>query len=290
MFKKAVITDEISQDFKEAIELALKYGLDAVEIRSVWEKGPHELGTDGMKNIRALLADTNLEVCCISSPLFKCDIDNKDALSEQIEILKRCIELAHYLGTGLIRGFTFWKKGDFKSSLDKIIYHYSEILEILEREDITVALESDPSVNATNAATLVQVIKGVNSARVKGLWDPGNDIYDPEGEIPYPDGYEIIKPYMVHMHLKDAMKNAEGKISGVPIGEGQVNYRKQFSELIKSGYNGYVVLETHYRPKHEISEKLLALPKGTAFSNLGYEATEECLIKWERLLKEIVYF
>ena len=43
MFKKGVITDEISQDFKTAVDLALKYGLNGIEIRSVWEKGPHEL-------------------------------------------------------------------------------------------------------------------------------------------------------------------------------------------------------------------------------------------------------
>ena len=41
MFKKGVITDEISQDMGQAVELASKYGLDGVEIRSVWEKSPH---------------------------------------------------------------------------------------------------------------------------------------------------------------------------------------------------------------------------------------------------------
>ena len=43
MFRKGVINDEISQDFQVAASLAMKYELDAIEIRSTWEKGPHEL-------------------------------------------------------------------------------------------------------------------------------------------------------------------------------------------------------------------------------------------------------
>lgn len=287
MFKKGVITDEISQDFKTAVELAVKYKLDGVEIRSVWEKGPHELDKTDIRKMKDILSETNLEVCGISSPFFKCDIDNQNEVENHIEILKKSIELAHEFGTKFVRGFTFWSKGNFEENLSKIVSRFEEPVKILEKEDITLVLEFDPSVFATNAAKLVKVIKGINSNYVKALWDPGNDIYEPDGEVPYPDGYEIIKPYMVHMHLKDAIKLPDGKIMGVPIGEGQVDYKGQFNKLIESGYNGYVVMETHYRPKHDISEDLLALPKGSAFSYLGYEATEECLIKWNNLLENL---
>lgn len=112
-------------------------------------------------------------------------------------------------------------------------------------------------------------------------------IFTSDGEIPYPDGYEIIKPYMAHMHLKDAMKMPDGSVIAVPIGEGDVDYKAHFRRLIKDTYNGYVVLETHYRLRQGLSEDLLALPKGSAFSYLGYEATEECLIKWGELLKQL---
>ena len=90
------------------------------------------------------------------------------------------------------------------------------------------------------------------------------------------------------MHLKDAHLNEQGEVEGVAIGEGDVDYIGQFRQLLKDGYDGYVVLETHYRPKHEISENLMALPKGSAFSYMGYEASEECLVKWEALMEKIL--
>ena len=287
MFKKGVITDEISQEFDEAVELALKYKLDGVEIRSVWDKGPHELTKKDIKEIKNILSGNNLEVCGISAPFYKCDIDNKNEIKEHTEILKKSIELAHSLDTGLIRGFTFWSKGSFDKNLNKIISRFEEPEKLLQKEGITLVLEFDPSVFATNAKKLVKVVTGIDSPHIKALWDPGNDINDPDGEIRYPDGYDIVKPFMVHMHLKDAVKKPDGKIDGVPIGEGQVDYKGQFRALLEDGYNGYVVLETHYRPKHDIDEKLLALPKGKNFSYLGYEATDESLDKWNKLMEEI---
>lgn len=288
MFKKGVITDEISQDFQVAAELAMKYNLDALEIRSVWEKGPHELNEEDIDKIDKIARNSGLIIPAISSPFFKCDIDNADEIKTHMNILEKSINLAQKVGAKYIRGFTFWSKGGFEENLDKIVSKFEEPLKILEREDMTLVLEFDPSVFATNAAKLAKVICGIGSVRVKGLWDPGNDIYEPDGEVPYPDGYEIIKPYMVHMHLKDAVKLPDGKVAGVPIGEGQVDYRGHFRRLIEDGYDGYIMLETHYRPKHDISEELMALPKGSAFSYMGYEATEECLIKWNRLLETIV--
>lgn len=287
MFKKGVITDEISQDFQEAIELAMKYDLDGVEIRSIWEKSPHELEPLEIRKIKEILGDTNLEVCGISTPFFKCDIDDENEIKSHIEILKRSIELGQNLGTHLIRGFTFWSKGDLEENVDKIVSRFEEPLKIVEREKAILALEFDPSVFTTNAKKLVRVIEEIDSPYVKALWDPGNDIYDPDGEIPYPEGYDKIKKHMIHMHLKDAKKMEDGSIIGTPIGEGQVDYEGHFRQLIQDRYEGYVVLETHYRPKHDISEELLALPKGSAFSYLGYEASEECLVKWQALMEKI---
>lgn len=287
MFKRGVITDEISQDIEKAASLAKKYGLTGLEIRSVWEKGPHELEESDIQKIKETMNEYGLECCGISAPFYKCNIDSEEEVRANIDILHKCIHLAKELGTKYIRGFTFWKKGELSDYIDKIVERYQEPIRIAEENDIYILLEFDPSVFATNAKTLTQVLKAINSPRVKGLWDPGNDIYEPDGEIPFPDGYNIIKDYFVHMHIKDAAKKADGTIEGVPFGEGQVDFEGQFKALVESGYDGYCVMETHYRPKHEISEELLALPKGSAFSMYGYEATEECLIKWNALLDKL---
>lgn len=286
MFKRSVITDEISQDFEEAIRLAKKYHLDAVEIRSVWDKNPDELNSDDIAGIKRILREADLSVSAVASPFFKCEIDSEEAYETHLEILKRCIALSAELDTRLIRGFTFWHKGSLKDNLDRIAERFREPVRMLEMTDRILALEPDPSVFASNGSLVRKVLERIDSPHVRALWDPGNDIFDPQGEIPYPDGYEQIRPYMVHMHLKDAVMTEHGAES-VPVGTGAVDYKEHFKRLIRDGYDGYVALETHYRPKRRLEKSLLELPKGTSFSELGYEATEECLARWEKLLEEV---
>lgn len=287
MFKKGVITDEISQDMKTAIELALRYKLDGIEIRSVWEKGPHELDEGDIREIRSMAEDAGLKVCCIAAPFFKCDIDNRAEIAEHHEILKKCVHLAQSLGTSLIRGFTFWNKGSFEDHLDRIVSEFEVPVKILEKEKMTMVLEEEPSVFAANTAKNKRVIEKINSPYIQALWDPANELYDRnEGIRPYPEAYNTIKPYIKHVHIKD-VKEKNGEMAEMPIGEGQVDYRGQFRELLKENYNGFVVLETHYRKQHLLGKDLLALPKGSSFSYMGYESTEECLKNWARIMDEI---
>lgn len=284
MFKTAVITDEVSQDFQVAVDFALRHKLDAVEIRSVDEKNPFEMEQEDIDKMKAILKGTGLKVCCIGAPFYKCDIHNELEIKDHIEGLKRCIHMAKEFNCTLIRGFTFWNKGNFEQRIPEIVEKYQEPIKLLKQANMQLVLEFDPTVYATNAKRAVMVLEALNTPYVKALWDPGNDIYDEENECPYPDGYEMIKPYLVHMHLKDA-KRVNGKPEAMPIGCGDVDFIGQFKALLQDGYAGYVSLETHYRPTHELSEGILKQPKGSTFSYLGLEASEECIQNWKQLMK-----
>jgi len=286
MIKYAVITDEISQDINVAAELAHEFKLDGLEIRSVNERGPHELTVSDIAEIKAAMEKYNLECAAISSPFFKCNITDAE-IEENILLLKKCIRLAKELGTKYIRGFTFFKGGSLEDALPKITDAYKKIEQMLIDEDIYILLESDPSLYTSCGESLSRVIKAINSERVKGLWDPGNDIYSPENEVPYPDGYSHMKGLISHVHIKDAVKNPDGTISGVAFGKGDVDFEGQLKALKADGYDGYIVMETHYRVKQEIPEELLTLPKGAAFSLGGYEATKECLENFFKLIDEL---
>jgi sugar phosphate isomerase/epimerase len=284
-FKTSVITDEIDQDFEKACDLAKEFSLDAVEVRSVYERGPFEFTQDDIGRMKHILSKNGLRVCAISSPFFKCKMDAPEEIKTHLQGLKHCINLADQLGTNLIRGFTFWASSDGFNP-GAIASRFEEAVKILSESGKTLVLESDPSVNASNAQMLVQVIEAVNSEHVLGLWDPGNDIWDPKGEIPFPDGYSLIKKWIAHVHLKDGSKKS-GKPEGVPIGSGEVDWKGQFHALAADGYTGYVSLETHYRHTVKISEELMALPKGAVFSLGGYEATKESLGLWKKMLEKV---
>ncbi|MEG0693379.1 MAG: sugar phosphate isomerase/epimerase family protein [Oscillospiraceae bacterium] len=284
MFKTSVITDEISQDLGIAIELANRFSLDAVEIRSVYDKGPFDFNTEDLKAMKKQIDSANLSVSAISAPFYKCDMNNEEEIAANLAGLERCIKAADILETNMIRGFAFWKNGELDDCLNKIVELYQKPIQMLKDSGIILALESDPSVNTTNAFELAKVLDAINHPQVKALWDPGNNIYSPHFEIPYPDGYQYIKAHMAHVHLKDAVLDAQNNAIGCCFGEGLVDFKGQMQSLLDEEYQGYVVMETHYRKASVLSKEILERPGGSAFSADGYEPTVECLQSFQEMM------
>jgi len=55
-----------------------------------------------------------------------------------------------------------------------------------------------------------------------------------------------------------------------------VGWRRHFSEISRSGYRGWLSLETHWRVQ-ALDESALHLPAGFEFSRGGEEASRVCL-------------
>lgn len=287
VFKLSVITDEVSQDLRVVVSFAKKFNLDGIEIRSVWGRSPENL-LEKANEIKRILLEHNLKVSAIASPFFKANINDEREYKEHMDILKKCIELARKLDTRIIRGFTFWREGELENYLDQIIEKYQKPLEIIENEDIILGVENEPSTFTGNGRELATFLSKIKSKNVKAIWDPGNDIFDPSGEIPYPNGYRYVRKWIVHVHVKDGVrKGMKAKPEWTPIGEGEVAYREQFKALKEEGYNGYVSLETHWRPKRKLSEKLLIRPSGEEFSRDAEEASEICMRNLLQILSSI---
>ena len=99
MFRLGVFSDEVSQDLEVAVKMAEEYQLDALEIRSVWDKAPQDLNNlEDIARIKEVLEPTGLTVCAIASPFFKCDIGDAGQYAEHLKILRDCIELGRELG------------------------------------------------------------------------------------------------------------------------------------------------------------------------------------------------
>jgi len=277
VFKLSVITDEVSQDLEVVARFAQRFNLNGLEIRSLWDKKPQELLGE-LGKIKKILSDHGLEISAIASPFFKADIDSEKEYQEHLEILRNCGELAKSLGTNIVRGFTFWRKGSLDGYLERIVEKFQKPLEIIEAEGIILGIENEPSTFVGNGRELALFLDRLGSRNVKALWDPGNDTFDPSGEIPYPDGYGHVRGRIVHVHVKDGVRHgAEGKYEGAAVGEGDVDFPGQLRALWEDGYRGYLSLETHWRPKKRLTEKQVTRPGGAEFSRFGEEASEICM-------------
>ena len=100
------------------------------------------------------------------------------------------------------------------------------------------------------------------------------------------DGYEAVRSWLRHVHIKDAKLDADGNPQCVCIGTGAVDYPRLLRALLRDGYQGWLSLETHYRKNAVISEALMRQPGGAAFSEGGLAATAESIDALRTLLAQ----
>lgn len=278
-FKLGVITDEVTQDIFEAAQFCHKHGLKCMEVRSINGRSPFDYTDEDVEQIVAAAKKYDLEVSAISSPTFKCEYNDEEAIKANVAGFEKCAIIANKLGAKYIRGFDFWNK-DVPVEVRATMY--SEIIALCEKYDVYCALESDPAVHSSTPHKLAELLTAINNTRIKALFDPGNEIWV-TGRASE-DAYNKLAPCgIVNVHVKDGV-NTNGHTNAVKVGTGVADFVGIFKKLIIDGYDGGIMLETHYRKNIELTEEQLKRPGGAAFSDGAYEASEESIVA----LKEII--
>lgn len=261
-FKLSVITDEVTQDFGRAVEVAAKeFGLGYVELRELWGKNLMKLDAKEVGEARRLLERSRLRVSSIASPVFKVDWPGAPAsrfspkgdqfgadftFNQQTELLDRALELTRAFNTDRIRIFDFWRLEDQKPYRAAIDRKLIEAAERAGKRGVTLLLENEQSCNTATGAEAARTLSVVRSSNFMLNWDPGNAAA--RGETPFPDGYALLpKNRIGYMHCKDVVREPDGKTEWAAMGRGIVDYVGQFRALKKDGYKGVLSLETHWR-------------------------------------------
>jgi sugar phosphate isomerase/epimerase len=267
--KIAIIADEITQDVARALDLVVQWGLDAVELRTAWGKNLVDLESADVARLEGLVRSRGLLVSAIASPFLKCWLDGSgrpapgDAFfsqdrtyQEHLILLDRAIDMAKRFGTPLVRCFAFWREPNPAAARSLILARFEAPVLRAERAGITLVLENESSTNVGTGTELGRLVSEIGSAYLRALWDPGNAVY--AGEQPFPAGYQAVRQYLGHVHVKDVRRaTATGALETAPPGQGQVGYANQLRALADDGYAGVLTLEPHYHP-HGLTQEAAA--------------------------------
>jgi sugar phosphate isomerase/epimerase len=261
-FKLSVLTDEISQDFGRACEIAAReFGLGYVELRAMHNKNVMAWDAADVGEARTVLEKFQLRVSEIASPIFKTDWPGapKSRLSpatpqfgadftpaQQDELIDRACELAKAFNTTYVRIFDFWRLDDQKPYRDAIDDRVRQAAIRAGKNGVTLNLENEGSCNTATGAEAARLLNAVRERTLMVNWDPGNAAE--RGETAFPDGYaKLPKDRIGHVHCKDVARKAGGGNEWAAMGSGFVDWVGQFRALKKDGYGGALSLETHWR-------------------------------------------
>jgi len=256
-----VITDEISQDFEHALDVALEYGVKNVDLRKIWSKNIVDFSDEELKRLKEAVEKRHMKVCVITGPIGKTSFKKAE---ENLNNFDRILEISDFFNTPLIRIFTI--KIGLKSSEEK----WNEMTRLLkpivakaEKLNKQLLVENDIGMNVATIEQCKRFFNEINSPNVKLILDPGN--FYMVREPTTPDVYEYFyeKDLVGHIHVKDPSRKLPimGALFGV-VGEGKIDYKALFKQAIEHEYKGYFSLETHsLRNREEISRKSLEYMK-----------------------------
>ncbi|MBI3973449.1 MAG: sugar phosphate isomerase/epimerase [Chloroflexi bacterium] len=271
-FRLGVVTNEISEDFIRACEVAAALGIGDVELNSIWDRPVTELSDDEARRVGEIVRSHGLRVNQVIGPAFKAlPLDEvaapgaaeTPAHAKHRRVLERSVELAHLLGTGRVRVFAFrrpragieagtpgWRPSPdvTEVELDALRRGFQPLVRLAEREGVTLMVENVRYSYADTGAHSRQVLDAIDSARVRLIWDPANAYVSGEAQV-YPDGYRAVAQYTAHVHVKDARftDRATGATAWRRVGDGDVPLLDQVRALRADGYAGVISLETHWR-------------------------------------------
>ena len=265
--KLGVICDGISRDLAHALTVMDEFGLGYAELQFVGEKEVGDHSSQEIAGIKALLEQHGKPVSCLSRHVFAgMTTANKpgDALhTKHMDALKRVMDMAHELGSPLVRIMTnkkeqiLWGKGGAekwnvaKGAWGASLPLIAPAVELARSEGLTLVVETGNGTMVNSNYTARKLIDDLGAKDVlKVLWDPANNCWC--HELAYPDGYEELKDgYLGHVHIKDVLVNTPRATLEVRrMGEGQLAdlFEPMAAALKADAYDGVISFESVYHP------------------------------------------
>jgi sugar phosphate isomerase/epimerase len=244
MLDIAIVTDEIALDIRTAITEGKKLGVRKYELRCIgsYEKRVPYIDKTDYDFIKEQVANGSIQITALSPGTFKVTPSDTKAIERGMkETLPATFTMAKELGVPLIIIFSFTKDDTPET---KVCGYYEQIANMAAEHGLAVAIENEPGFYCDSGVTTARILKQMNMPNLGVNWDPANAIGT--GELPYPVGYEALKPFIRNVHVKDAIIDA--RRSCMLFGEGGVNWAGQISALMKDKVVAHVTLETHYNP------------------------------------------
>ena len=87
-WKLGVISDEISQDFEQALAFLTHYSLKFCELRELWGKNIMNASREELERAKKLLRKYGIRASNIASPIFKYDLPEMPAPASQCDVFR----------------------------------------------------------------------------------------------------------------------------------------------------------------------------------------------------------
>jgi sugar phosphate isomerase/epimerase len=243
MVKLSAFADEVTDDFLGQVEYLSKESVGYIEPRFVGGKNLMDLSKSELAEVKKMIQDHGLKVSAIGSPIGKVKLD--EPFEPHLDKFKHAIDLALLLETPFIRMFSYYapEGKNIDDYRDQVMDRMAAKAELLADVDVTMVHENEAHIYGHTAENCVDMVETVNSPKLRLAYDPANFVWGEKITNNVEVCFSVMKPYIVHIHIKD-WKLGVADVGSIP-GEGDGQIKELLAELAAMNYDGCMTMEPH---------------------------------------------
>ncbi|MFQ6036653.1 MAG: sugar phosphate isomerase/epimerase family protein [Sedimentisphaerales bacterium] len=245
MAKLSAFADEVTDEFLEQVKYLAKENVGYIEPRFINKKNIMDLSQDELNVAKKMLQDYGLKVSAIGSPIGKVRLD--EPFEPHLEKFKHAVELAQFFETPYIRMFSYYapEGKNIDDYRGQVMERMSAKVKIVENTDVVMVHENETDIYGHSAENCVDLVKTVDSPKLRLVYDPANFVWGQKITDNVKSCWPLMKPYVVHIHIKDWKLGAKD-VGSIP-GEGDGQIKELLAELAAMNYDGWLTMEPHLR-------------------------------------------
>lgn len=205
---------------------------------------------------KALLAEYNLKIVGFGT---SCKFHDPETLEENIAAARRAIDVCARMDIPAIRVFgnDIPDKSRMAETAQTVCAGLKAVCAYGAQKGVGVNLEIHGDFNSTEAMRLV-VNEMADTPAFGILWDiEHSDKTCGDDFLPF---YDVIRPYVRHVHVKDYIRKLGGAFELCLMGEGDIPVKAIIAQLLRDGYDGYFSFEWEKKWVPQLAEPEVAFP------------------------------
>lgn len=251
--------------FAKILDEARKMGFDGIEVRGVNGVMRAEeiemFSPESAEETKAQLRAHGLEAIGFgTSASFHDEARYEGAIDEG----RKAIDVCHRMGFPFIRVFgdRIAAPGEREAVIGRVVSGMGELCDYAEGKNVQVLLEVHGEFNTVeNVRPIIDALGGKEAFGI--LWDieHSDKVYGDDWLV----FYRAIQPHILHTHIKDYHRKADGGFELCLVGEGDIPIVDIVKQLRADGYDGYYSLEWEKKWVPALEEPEVALPAYKAY-------------------------
>ncbi|UCC96532.1 MAG: sugar phosphate isomerase/epimerase [Phycisphaerales bacterium] len=243
MAKLSAFADEVTEDFLQQVKYLQSEGVGCIEPRFIDKKNIMDLTKQELNEAKKMIDDHGLKVSAIGSPIGKVKLD--EPFEPHLDKFKHAVDLALFFETPYIRMFSYYapEGKNIDDYREQVMERMAAKVELLDGVDVTMVHENEAHIYGHTAGNCVDLCESINSAKLRLAYDPANFVWGEKMTNNVEVCWPLMKPYVVHIHIKDWKLGAKD-VGSIP-GQGDGQIKELLAELAAMNYDGCMTMEPH---------------------------------------------